>query len=905
MKKTLLTIILLTTALLCTADDLRLLTLRDGLAGMSVKRIAEDTTGKMWIVTSNGISLYNGQSFKNYTLPKLPNGLPNICHDIDLDHNGNVWTATRLGIFVLQRHDDTFRQVAPEISMAECILCVGDTTYVGCRSGLYVIDRRGKAESIDISAGQQRGNNSVRCLRKWGDAVYLTLRTGIIRMVQATRKIKFYPLETPSGLSRFDIYKGNAYAGTKNNGLYRLDLRTGKAVKTDFASNVINDVVAYPDGRICIASDGGGAYVISAHDGSILEQYYISEKSQLPTNTIYTFILARNGTRWLGMYLHGLAHSKRSHHQFHPYEWGTFTTRGMNVKRALTDGHIRLIAINGGFWMVDEQANTSHYYDTGTWKMQNINTLYEHDGFYYIGSYDSGLLRLDKQTRQLSRQPDCPQLSYATIADMATDQKGRLWIASSEGLFVVEHNKVVRNYTEKNSKLPMGITGLCFDQKGNGWIGGWNSLCIYLSQEDDFKVKDFPEGFFNNMPDLRFSISGNTIYAHNLYKIFYTDPEMKHFGEIQLPTDILSERCCGFLPDKNGICYITTEKGLFSIDRNKHTVVHFSERNGITGTAVNPPDMDDKHIWLGTTDGLLVADKQQLEPKNMSKTMMPIEIDQLSTGDHVWSNGKLLQANDQREIAVGWNLMAQRLYIRPTILDFARHEDEICEYRIDRQEWHKQQIGQLIDIKGLTLGRHTLDIRLTGMEQAVRYTIYTYPTTLFYLEAALLIIATGLFFWWFRWRRNTKHLISEHRQTEQALLEEIKNQNEQKYQRARNSDKELAHLFQQVDSYVKKHKPYLNKDSKMSDIATALGVSPSLLSQMFTLHVKESYYDYINRYRLETFKQLIAEGQHKHYTISALYEQCGFKKTSFFTTFRKVEGMTPTEFLERYKKGKR
>ena len=63
--------------------------------------------------------------------------------------------------------------------------------------------------------------------------------------------------------------------------------------------------------------------------------------------------------------------------------------------------------------------------------------------------------------------------------------------------------------------------------------------------------------------------------------------------------------------------------------------------------------------------------------------------------------------------------------------------------------------------------------------------------------------------------------------------------------------------------------------------------------------MKENYYEYINRYRLDAFKQLIDEGAYKHFTLTALSEQCGFKKSSFFSTFRKVEGMTPAEYLKR------
>jgi len=37
----------------------------------------------------------------------------------------------------------------------------------------------------------------------------------------------------------------------------------------------------------------------------------------------------------------------------------------------------------------------------------------------------------------------------------------------------------------------------------------------------------------------------------------------------------------------------------------------------------------------------------------------------------------------------------------------------------------------------------------------------------------------------------------------------------------------------------------------------------------------------------------------KQYTITALSEQCGFKRSNFFSTFRKSFGMTPVEYLKK------
>ena len=109
----------------------------------------------------------------------------------------------------------------------------------------------------------------------------------------------------------------------------------------------------------------------------------------------------------------------------------------------------------------------------------------------------------------------------------------------------------------------------------------------------------------------------------------------------------------------------------------------------------------------------------------------------------------------------------------------------------------------------------------------------------------------------------------------------------QKYARVKVDEQEFANIVERMKSYIEENRCYTNPELKMSDLAEVLGLSSSKLS---------------HRYRLEEFKRLIAEGEYKKYTLTALSEKCGFKKSSFFSTFRRVEGMTPTEYMKKVKK---
>ena len=108
---------------------------------------------------------------------------------------------------------------------------------------------------------------------------------------------------------------------------------------------------------------------------------------------------------------------------------------------------------------------------------------------------------------------------------------------------------------------------------------------------------------------------------------------------------------------------------------------------------------------------------------------------------------------------------------------------------------------------------------------------------------------------------------------------------------------ELEQLYQRLTAYMETDKPYIDPSLKLSDIASALGCSALKLSQTLNMYAHHNYYDFINSYRLEEFKRRLADKAYSRYTLIALSEQCGFKKSSFFSTFKKMMGITPAEYL--------
>ena len=102
-----------------------------------------------------------------------------------------------------------------------------------------------------------------------------------------------------------------------------------------------------------------------------------------------------------------------------------------------------------------------------------------------------------------------------------------------------------------------------------------------------------------------------------------------------------------------------------------------------------------------------------------------------------------------------------------------------------------------------------------------------------------------------------------------------------------------------VIAYLEAEKPYLQSRLSIQNLAQALEMPEHVLSQVINEHLNGSFYDLINRYRVDEFKARAANPRNRHFTLMAIALDCGFNsKSSFNRIFKKYEQRTPTEFLK-------
>jgi AraC-like DNA-binding protein len=99
--------------------------------------------------------------------------------------------------------------------------------------------------------------------------------------------------------------------------------------------------------------------------------------------------------------------------------------------------------------------------------------------------------------------------------------------------------------------------------------------------------------------------------------------------------------------------------------------------------------------------------------------------------------------------------------------------------------------------------------------------------------------------------------------------------------------------------YFEKEKPYLNGQLKLVDLSEHLNISVHHLSQIINEQLGKNFFDFVNEYRVQEVKTRLSDPEHKHYTLLSIAYDSGFNsKSSFNSTFKKITGFTPSQYLK-------
>jgi AraC-like DNA-binding protein len=118
-----------------------------------------------------------------------------------------------------------------------------------------------------------------------------------------------------------------------------------------------------------------------------------------------------------------------------------------------------------------------------------------------------------------------------------------------------------------------------------------------------------------------------------------------------------------------------------------------------------------------------------------------------------------------------------------------------------------------------------------------------------------------------------------------------------KYEKNLLSIEEKERYVRKLEEFMRTEKPYFNPTLSLADLARQLAVPAHVVSQVLNVELKQNFYDFVNSYRIDASKQLLADTSGTDRTILEVLYQCGFNSKSVFNAaFKKHTGVTPRDF---------
>ena len=882
----------------------------DGLSGLLVNAIYKDSEGFVWLGTDNCLDRFDGVKVRHFEFRGMESGRKKRVNCITETADNQLWVGNGIGLWRLNRTNNQLDRIVPEkIDFAvNALLADGNMLYIGTEKGLF-IQKDGQLRQVLTDPNMLAACNRIMdiCLNEDKSTLWLATVQGLFSYSLKDGKTGSWHFR--ENVPEADYFRcltrigETLYLGTMSQGVVRFDI--GKKTFSHTVSlgcDVISDISGDGEENVYIATDGNGVHFLSHKDQQVVRRFYhdVNDKEGIRSNSVYSLFVDDRGTVWVGHFQAGLDYSLYQNGLFHTYAYPPlFNSANLSIRSFVNRGHEKVIGSRDGLFYIDEAAGVVKSFVKPVLTSDLILTICFYAGEYYIGTYCGGMMVLNPETLSLEyfTQGDTELFQKGHIFCVKPDAKGNLWIGTSQGLFCYsKQTQQIKHFTSANSQLPEGnVYEVSFDSTGKGWIATETGMCIYDPASRSLRSNVFPEGFVNKD-------KVRTIYedaAHRLYfirekgSLFTSTLTMDRFQNRSVFSTLPDNSLMSVVEDNLGWLWVACNDGLLRIKEDGEEYDAFTYNDGVPGpTFTNGAAYKDEEgvLWFGNTKGLIYVDPKRVD--EVRGTVRPIVFTDILANGIPFANPSLKY--NQNNLTFCFTDFAYGL---PSAL--------LYEYRLEGvdKDWKLLAAQNEVSYYGLPSGTYTFRVRLPGNEQSeavcqvtVRPMIPWWGWGLFVALIVGIVFLIRYYVW--------KHLryllafsapaVSDPKETadrHSAVTEE-------KYKTNRLTDEECKELHKKLVAYVEKEKPYINPDLKMGDLASALDTSSHSLSYLLNQYLNQSYYDFINEYRVAQFKKMVADSQYSRYTLTALAELCGFSsRASFFRSFKKSAGVTPNEYI--------
>ena len=891
----------------------RNLSYADGLQDLLVNAIFKDSMQMTWFGTATTLECFDGVHLHHYSLPGPDNPRKRVTA-LARSPEHALWVGNGNGLYLMSLINGTLEpQYESQLSTGVTALLYipGEGLYIGTKQGIYIREQRDpKLRHILMQPNQMGPANEVNGLLLGGDGqVWIATNNGLHSITTGPDHIlsHYYFNREGSGMTPaincLATVGDSIYLGSHTGELYAFCPSNGGSRMVSHEEGIpIMAMQGVGRDSLYVATDGDGVRIRSISKNTWVKSYvHDGTATGLTSNSVYSLLVDSDGLLWAGFYQQGLDYMLQQHDMVGVHSTSLFNTEGLAVRALAIHDEQRLFAIPGGLQFVDKERHLTRHFGYQDLHAQMIFSLLFHNGLYYVGTFGGGLYTLDAE--HLTLRPILLQTERHERATevfvIATAEDGTLWIGSDVGVFHIGKDGRHESFTQYNSQLPRGnVYEIFFDTTGRGWFCTETGMVTFDPESHAIREDAFPSGFnYHDKIHVVFETS-----SHHLY--FFPDKGSPFATDLALhpiPTlgplfDYIGSEGQCIIEDHHNRLWIGGNNGLCYVNRDS-TIHRVDFADGLPSPTFNlgKPQLDEKgNVWLCNAQGLLyiLPDSVDLQPSPRER----VHITDVLVNDRsdvvpfrsLWHDQHINVGTPHPTMTFRFSDFR---YTLPSCLEYECRLDGVDDDW--RTLWGKAEMTYY----NLAWGNYKLHVRRPNDPTSeTTLTIHVPVSNMMLILIAgsilglLAIVALVAMVFYRRHATETRPITLPQAQDTEG--------NDDKYRAITVSERELKKLARQLDRLMKEKKVYLDPELRTGDLAEMLDTTPYVLSYLLNQHLKVGYYDYVNNFRIDEFKNCVKHEDVDRYTLDALALKCGFSsRTSFFRYFKKASGKTPSEYI--------
>lgn len=463
------------------------------LVSKTIRALAEDKKGDLWIGTDAGITVVNKarNKFTHYTHSTSQNSLStNTIRTIFVDSEDKIWIGTAFGgLNYFDKNRKTFVHYKHDATNPNSIL--GDYVPKMCEA------KDGKlwiATNFGLSVLNKKTNKFTSYVNDPFDTNSL-LDNGL-NTIYADNEDNIW-VGSIAGLSIKESYKSK---------FPNYSFNPGKP--ESLGSREVFSVYEDSQSRLLLGLRDGFDYFDKKTQNFI---HFDGQTYGRPIGTVTSILEDKFNRLWLGTFEQGLL----------AYDWDKRTYEHYEGINPFT----KIKAPIRDIWFIKEDANGELYissFSTGVYKYNRAENKFYHLYYYnrllpsagitsfyidsknnlWIGSSLEGLLKFNKEKniyKIYKHDPKNPKsISDNFVSNMLEDRKGNIWVGTQAGLNLLNNDDTFTTFSQKDGLNNNFINGIQEDEKGNLWLATNKGISNFNVATKIFKNFNVNNGFDDN-----------------------------------------------------------------------------------------------------------------------------------------------------------------------------------------------------------------------------------------------------------------------------------------------------------------------------------------------------------------------------------------------------------------------